>query len=113
MGMYNVCDFSKFSITDVEKFQRRIRKWCKEECMPGRSMLIFDQSSFKVGGEPVSYKDATGEYYKVVLSQISITYMRIADTSMCMMYRIWENKTESVMYNIPKKWDGTELWLCE
>lgn len=112
MGMYNTCYFERFSITNVEKFQRRITKWCREECLPGKSMLIFDRSSLKVG-EPQKFNDETGEYYKVVLPQISFTYTHIANTKMCVMQKIWENHNNpSVMYNMPSTWESNELWLC-
>ena len=112
MGMYNTCNFERFSITDVEKFQRRIIKWCKEECLPGISMLIFDKGSLNVGGEPKVLNEEEKEYYKVVLSNISFTYTCIANSNMCVMYRIWENHNNIVMYNMPSKWENTELWLC-
>jgi len=111
-GMYCICDYENFSITDVGKFERRMRKFCNEANMPGKSMLIFDKSSLKVEGTPEKIKEENGEYYKVELPNISFTYTQIADSEMCIMHRVWENKTQSVLYNMPRTWDGTELWLC-
>ena len=110
MGLYTNCEFNRFSIEDVEKFERRLTKWCKDACMPGRSMIIFDRSSLKVGGEATLEEYGGETFYKIVLPNITLTYICIAPT-MCIMHRIWENKTQSVMYNMPREWEKVELWL--
>lgn len=112
-GMYVTCNYENFSITDVGRFERRIRKWCNEACMPGKSMLIFDKDSLLVGGEPEIEVNGITTYYKVVLPNITLTYICVAETAMCIMHRVWENRTQSVMYNMPLKWDGVELWVCD
>ena len=110
MGLYTNCHFTRFSIQDVGKFERRLTMWCNEECMPGKSMLIFDRPSLRVGGE-ATLEEYNGEtFYKVVLPNITLTYICLNE-KMCIMHRIWENKTQSVMYNMPKEWESTELWL--
>lgn len=110
MGLYTNCIFNKFSINDQSKFERRLKKWCEEECMPGKSMLIFDKDTLLVGGEPTIETNGSQTLYKVVLSNITLSYICIIG-SMCIMYKIWENKTQSVMYNMPQNWEGSELWL--
>ena len=111
--MYPDCHYERFSLTDVAKFERRLTKFCKEAYIPGRSMLIFDKSSLLVEGQRTIEVIENQELHKVVLPNITLTYTCIAGTNMCVMYKIWENKTLSVMYNIPQKWDGTELWFCD
>ena len=76
-------------------------------------MLIFDRNSLRI--EKKHEKDVIDEVhvYKVVLSEITLTYICVPGSAKCIMYKIWENKTLSVIYNMPKKWDGTELWLGE
>lgn len=114
MGMYEVCGYERFSMTDVAKFERRLKKWCTEACMPGKSMLVFDRNCLKVGGEPESFKDNYGrQYYEVTLPNISFTYTRIADTAMCVVYKIWENDSQKILYRQPCVWNGSELWLGE
>ena len=113
MGMYELCKYERFSMTDVAKFERRLKKWCTEACMPGKSMLVFDMTCLKIEVEPQFFRDNTGEYYEVTLPNISFTYMRIADTAMCMMYKIWENDSQKILYRLPCVWDGSELWLGE
>lgn len=114
MGMYSICSYKRFSITDIGKFERRLRNWCQEVSdMRGKSMLIFDRDSLIIEVDSQKFKSGDREYYKVTLPNLSFTYTYVADNAMCVMYKIWENKTESVIYNIPKKWDGTELWLAE
>ena len=111
MGMYQICTYERFSLTDVGKFERRLRNWCKEACMRKKSMLVFDRTSFKVGGSPEIFSDGTETYYKVVLPNITLAYSCLPGTTMCIMYKVWENQTQSVIYNMPSKWEGTELWL--
>ena len=111
-GMYSNCFYEKFSITDVGKFERRMRKWCKEEYMPGKSMLIFDRPSLLVGGPPTTEKIDEKTVYKVELHNISLAFISITET-MCIIYKIWEKNTQSVIYNMPHEWNGIELWLCE
>ena len=110
MGMHTNCQFERFSIEDEGKFERRLTYWCKNVCMRGKSMLIFDKSSLLVGGEATIESDGTKILYKVVLPNITLTYLCI-NNSMCIMYKIWENTTQSVLYNMPQKWEGPELWL--
>ena len=112
-GMYCNCHYENFSLTDVGKFERRLKKWCNQECMHGKSMLIFDKESLCVGGETTIEKKGDITYYKVVLPNITLVYTCVGETAMCIIHKIWENKTLSVLYNMPCNWDGTELWLCD
>ena len=111
-GMYTLCHYERFSLTDVAKFERRLRKWCNEECMHGKSMLIYDKPSLLVGGEPAIKNEEGQSFYQVVLPNITLDYICIVG-SMCIMKRIWENKTHSVLYKMPEKWDNCELWLAD
>jgi len=111
-GMPYISNYERFSIKDVGKFERRLTNWCKEEYRPGRTMLIFDKSSLLVGGEPVVEEIDGVTYYKVTLNTLTLVYTTIPGTVMCIMYKIWENSTQSVMYNMPHNWDKTELWYC-
>ena len=110
MGLYLPCRFERFAIEDVGKFERRITKWCKEECTHGKSMLIFDKSSLLVGGEHVEDVIDGKRVYKVALLNITLAYICV-NVNMCIMYKIWETNTQSVLYNLPIKWDNSELWL--
>ena len=112
MSMYCNCTYTNFSLTDVGKFERRMTKWCTEECMQGKSMLIFDKPSLVVGGAPTIEKIDGKIIYKVELPNITLSFISITET-MCIMYKIWENKTQSVLYNMPLRWNGIELWLCD
>ena len=113
MGMYSICCYEKFSTTDVAKFERRLMKWCREECMHGKSMLIFDKSSLSIERKTEIEVMGATTFYKLALPNITLVYTCIANTSMCTIHKIWENTTQSVMYNMPQKWEGTELWLCK
>ena len=112
MGMYTICYYERFSIADIGKFERRLTNWCNEvEDIHGRAMLVFDETSLALNCKPKEYKDETGKYYTISLPNVSFTYTKIADTAQCVMYKIWENRTQSVMYNMPKTWESTEMWL--
>lgn len=111
-GMYPLCPYKNFSITDIGKFGRRLKKWCKEAYEPGKSMIIFDQVELLIDVKTTIENQDGREVYQVVLEDISFSYICISG-SMCIMYKIWENKTQSVMYNMPLKWDGIELWVAE
>lgn len=111
-GMPYISSYERFSIKDVGKFERRLTIWCNEEYRPGRTMLIFDRESLLVGGEPIDEVIDGITYKKVILPTFTLVYTSIPGTTMCIMYKIWENSTKSVMYNMPHCWDGTELWHC-
>lgn len=109
-GMYTTCIYPNFSTKDAEKFERRLTKWCKSIRMPGKSMLVFDANALSLRDKATIEKNDDKEVYQVVLKEITFAYICI-NGSMCIMYKVWENKTQSVMYNMPLKWDGTELWI--
>lgn len=109
-GMYTICTYSRFSITDSTKFERRLTKWCKTECMPRQSMLIFDRDKLKIEEVSEVKKQNGQEFYQVTMANISFSYFCIS-AKMCIMSKVWENKTRSVIYNMPSQWDKTELWL--
>ena len=67
MGMHETCRYERFSLPDVAKFERRLKKWCEEACMPKKSMLVFDMTGLKIEVEPQFLRDNTGEYYEVKL----------------------------------------------
>lgn len=109
-GMYTTCIFSNFATTDSKKFERRLINWCKKACMPEKSMLIFDQKDLKIEVESKVTEQDKREVSEVNMTDISFSYIHILP-GMCVMYKIWENQTQSVMYNMPIKWDQTELWI--
>ena len=110
MNLYTNLKFTRFSIPDVERFEKRLIKWCKDAYVPGISMILFDRSSLKVGGE-ATLEEFNGEaFYKIVLPNITLTYICVTP-NMCIMLRIFENKTQSVIYNMPRKWESVEFWL--
>lgn len=109
-GMYTTCVFTNFATTDSKKFERRLINWCTKACMPERSMLIFDQEDFKIENKSKIVKQDRREVYEVNMTEISFSYFHIS-SQMCVIYKIWENKTQSVMYNMPTKWNQTELWI--
>ena len=110
MGLHPSCNYRGFSSTDEAFFEKRLKKWCDQICMHGKSMLIFDKPTLLVGGKAILESDEEQIFYKVVLSNFTLTYICI-NGSMCIMYKIWENKTQSVMYKMPQNWEGTELWV--
>ena len=110
-GMYPICIFPKFSTRDPEKFGNRLKKWCQETAyMHGRCMLVFDSNELLAEGETVLVIQDGYEVYQKTLNEISFTYLHFAG-QLCIMYKIWENKTQSVIYNMPMKWNGTEIWV--
>lgn len=109
-GMYTNCIFTDFATGNSKKFERRLTKWCREVCIPGRSMIIFDKRDLLIENESVAVEQDGRKAYIVAMTNISFSYICIAP-KMCIMYKIWENKTQSVMYNMPLEWDQTELWL--
>ena len=111
-GMPYISNYERFSIKDPAKFERRLTNWCKEEYRAGKTMLIFDRNSLLVGGKPIVEETNGVTYYKVILNTLTLVYTAIPGTDMCIIYKIWENMTQSVMYNMPCSWDGTELWYC-
>ena len=111
MGLYMTCSYPKFSIEDVEKFERRMVNWCSYGCTKGVSMLIFDKEDLKVNGTLETLHENNLPYQKLVLPQITLAYTHVQGTDMCIMYKIWDNQTQKVIYKMPSRWDGTELWL--
>ena len=113
MGLYMTCSYPKFSTEEVGKFERRLKKWCNEACAKGISMLVFDQKNLKVEGTQEIWYDNYLPYHELILPNITLTYTRVVGTPMCIMYKIWENQTNKILYQMPSKWEGTELWLGE
>lgn len=114
-GMHVTCTFEDFSTQNPTKFESRLTKWCSEiEYMHGRCMLVFDLKELNIINKseykPEKIIQDGHEVYKVVMQDISFTYIHIAG-ELCIMYKIWENITQSVLYNMHPKWDGTELWV--
>ena len=107
--MYTCGEYTQFSLTDVSKFERWMRKWCKKECIPGRSMIVFNKEDLVVEGKHTEEIKDNQVFYYHALPNITLEYIIISD-SMCVLTKVWENRTLSVMYNIPKKWHNLELW---
>lgn len=111
MGLHMTCIYSNFSTDNVEKFEKRMINWCNEACTAGISRLIFDQEMLNVKGTLEIWYDECLPYHRLTLPRITLAYTQIQGTNMCIMYKIWENSTQKVIYKMPSKWDGTELWL--
>lgn len=113
-GMYPVCSYRKFSTNDEEKFEKLLQEWSNTISghMRGKAMIIFDENDLALRDKATVQKMEDKEVRQVVMKEITFTYICI-NGYMCIMYKIWENKTQSVIYNMPIKWDGTELWVGE
>ena len=65
MALYSSFKFTRFSTPDVERFEKRLIKWCKDAYIPGISMILFDITSLKVGDE-ATLEEFNGEtFYKI------------------------------------------------
>ena len=107
--MYTCGGYTQFSITDVSKFERWMMKWCKKECIPGLSMLVFNKEDLMVEGKHTEVESDDHVFHYHILPNITMEYIIIGE-SMCILTKVWENKTLSVLYNIPNKWHNVELW---
>ena len=108
-----IYNYDSFSTTNIEEFENRLINWCKREYKQGKSVLIFDRTSLKVGNAPQIWENENEKFYEVKLNNISLVYICIDETAMCIVDRIVETETQAVMYRKPSKWKGAELWLCE
>lgn len=107
--MYTCGEYKSFSLTDVSRFERWMCKWCKKECIHGRSMIVFDLESLVVEGKHTTeVKDAQTFHYHI-LPNITLEYI-ILNKNMCVLTKVWENKTLDVLYRIPEKWYNVEVW---
>ena len=111
MGLQISCQFRNFSTKDAGSFEDLLTEWCTDWCSHGKSMLIFNRYSLRIEKEHVKDVIDNVPVYKVVLDNITFAYTCIAKSSMCIMYKIWENKTLSAMHNMPLTWENAELWL--
>lgn len=109
-GFHVPCPFPNFSTNDAEKFERWILKWCREEVYEGKSMLVFDIDRLSLRDRATVSKCDGREVFKVTLNQITFAYI-VINGSMCIIYRIWENKNQNVLHDMPTKWDGDEIWF--
>lgn len=111
-GIYPICKYRNFSTNNAEKFEKLLIEWCKtiSEDMRGRTMILFDGNELAFRDKATVEKIDNKVVYQVALNKITFAYICI-NGSICIMYKVWENKTQSVIYNMPLKWDGTELWI--
>lgn len=122
-GIHPICPYPNFSTNDVEIFEKSIREWhdfiSEKRC--GDPMIIFDENEFafrdkstkeKIKEVPQGEKVAQViDVYQVVLNIFTFTYIRPYGR-MCIMFNIRETKTQRVIYHMPLKWDGVELWMA-
>lgn len=109
-GIHMPCKFPNFSTNDAEKFERWLLKWCKEENILGKSMLVFDIGELSLRNRATAMECDNREVFQVTLKEITFAYI-VINGKMCIMYKVWENKTQSVLHNMPIKWDGDEIWF--
>ena len=107
--MYTCSGYTHFSITDVSKFERWMCKWCRQECIHGRSMIVFNREDLVVEGKHTEGEENNQVYHYHILPSITLEYIIISG-SMCILTKVWENTTLSVLYNIPNKWHNVEVW---
>ena len=111
-GIHPICIYRDFSTNDVERFEKLLIEWCKtiSVWMHGKTMLIFDENEFALRAKATVVKIEDRQVYQVVLKNITFTYICI-NGNMCIMHKVWENITQSVIYNLPLEWNGTEVWI--
>ena len=90
--MYTCSEYTHFSITDVNRFERWMTKWCKQECIPGRSMIVFNKEDLAVEGKHTEGYENNQHFHYHALPNITLEYIIISG-SMCILTRVWENKT--------------------
>lgn len=111
-GMHTICTYRNFSTNNPEKFEKWLTKWCKTISvdMHGKTMLIFDENELAFRDKATVEKMEDKEVHIVAMNEISFAYIRI-NGRMCIMYKVWENITQSVIYNMPLQCNGVELWV--
>ena len=107
--MYIGDEYTQFSLTDVRRFERWLCKWCSQECTHGRSMIVFDNDTLKVEGTRTIEVIENQVFHHLILPNITLRYIFISQ-NMCVLTKVWENITLSVLYNIPERWHNVEVW---
>ena len=107
--MYVNSEYTHFSLIDVTRFEKWLYKWCTTECIHGRSMIVFDRERLLVEGKRTTEVKDNQVFHYLALPNISLEYICV-NKSMCILTKVWENKTLSVLYNVPKSWHNVEVW---
>lgn len=109
-GMHTQCSYTNFSTNDADKFERWLKKWCRKFCNHGSSMIAFDENELLLRNRATVEMCDGREFFQVTLKDIAFAYICVHG-SMCILYKVWENKTQSVLYDMPTKWNNSEIWL--
>ena len=107
--MYINGEYTHFSLTDVNRFERWLNNWCTQECTHGKSMLVFDYTQLKVEGKHSIEVRDNQVFHHYVLPNITLEFIFISK-NMCVMTSIWETKTLSALYRIPDSWRNVGVW---
>jgi len=112
--MYTCGEFTNFSIADVSRFERWMKKWCKQVRDPhgrdpGRSMLVFNKEDLRAEGTHYEEVHDKQVFHYHVLPNITLEYIIISG-SMCVLTKVYETITESALYRIPENWHNIEVW---
>ena len=107
--MYTRAEYTSFSIADVPRFERWMKKWCEHECIHGRSIIVFNKEDLLAKGTEYEEVKNNQVFYYNVLPNITLEYI-IINGSMCVLTKVWETKTLSALYKIPENWHNVEMW---
>ena len=107
--MYINDEYTQFSLTDISRFERWLCKWCSQECTHGWSMIVFDDDSLKVEGKHTVEVKNNQVFHHLILPNITLKYIFISE-HMCVLTKVWENQTLSVLYSVPERWQNVEVW---
>ena len=110
--MYTCGGFTHFSIADVPRFERWMKKWCEHvSSIHGRSMsmLVFNKEDLRTEGKHYEQVHNNQVFHYHVLPSITLEYITI-NGSMCILTKVYETVTESALYRIPENWHNVEMW---
>ena len=107
--MYTCGEYTSFSITDVPRFERWLKKWCEHAGIHGRSVLVFNKEDLRVEGNHYRVVENGQICYRNSLPNITLEYIIISG-NMCVLTKVWETKTLSALYRIPTSWHNVEMW---
>ena len=110
--MYTCGEFTSFSIAEVPRFERWMKKWCEHVSSThgcSMSMLVFNKEDLRAEGTHYEEVQNNQVFHYHVLPNITLEYIIISG-SMCVLTKVWETKTESALYRIPENWHNVEMW---